>query len=143
MNIITKDMHDITRCQAQYRASYMEPFELRGPHANYLMALCTEPGISQEQLGRQIYANKSNIARQVSVLEEKGYVYRECDAKDKRILHVYPTEKAKELLPLILKKQEEWDNFITKNLTEEELAQARTILQRMKHQADAFMERES
>lgn len=142
MNIITKNMHDITRCQAQYRTGYMEAFELRGHHAGYLMALCAEPGISQEQLGRRVYANKSNIARQIAVLEEKGYVYRVSDEKDKRILHVFPTEQAKEILPLIQKKQEEWDNFITRDLTSEELAQIRKILQKMKHRADEFMERD-
>ena len=142
MNTITKAMHDIARCQMRHRADYMEQFGLKGCHANYIMTLCEEPGISQEKLAKRIYANKSNIARQIAVLEENGYVYRESDTADKRTLHVYPTEKALELLPLIRKKQDEWDNFVTKDLTEEEISQARTILQKMRTQADLFLERE-
>lgn len=142
MNSITKAMHDIARCQMRYRADYMEQFGLKGCHANYIMVLCEEPGISQEQLAKRLYANKSNIARQIAVLEENGYIYRENDATDKRILHVYPASKAFDLLPLILKKQNEWDSFVTKELTEEETALARVILQKMKHQADSFLEKE-
>ena len=143
MDSITKALHDIARCQMRHRSSYMEQFGLKGCHARYIMALCEEPGISQEQLTKRLYADKSNIARQIAVLEESGYVRRENDATDKRILHVYPTEKALELLPLIREKQEQWDEFVTKDLTEEEIAQARVILQKMKRQADAFIEREN
>ena len=143
MNSITKAMHDIARCQMRHRSNYMEQFGLKGCHANYIMTLCEEPGISQEQLTKRLYANKSNIARQISVLEENGYVYRENDTADKRILHVYPTQKALDLLPLIREKQDQWDAFVTKELTAEESAQARIILQKIKRQADAFMERES
>ena len=142
MNSITKSMSDIIRCQMRHRADYMEQFGLKGCHANYILALCEEPGISQEQLAKRIYANKSNIARQIAVLEENGYVYRENDAADKRTLHVYPTERALGLLPLIREKQDEWDNFVTKDLTEEEIAQACAVLQKVKTQADVFLERE-
>ena len=62
---------------------------------------------------------------------------------DKRLMHVYPTEKARELLPLIRSNQEKWDAFVTEELSEEELAQARRILQKMKERAVVFMEREN
>ena len=143
MNSITKAMYDVARCQMRHRADYMEQFGLKGCHANYIMALCEDPGISQEQLAKRLYANKSNIARQIAALEENGYVYRENDAADKRTLHVYPTEKALELLPLIREKQDEWDSFVTKDLTKEEIIQAHDILKKMKCQADIFLERES
>ena len=35
------------------------------------------PGISQKLLGQLIFVNKSNVARQLAVLEEKGYVRRQ------------------------------------------------------------------
>lgn len=143
MNSVTKAIHDIARCQMRHRAGYMEQFGLKGCHASYLMALCEEPGISQEQLARRLYANKSNIARQLAVLEENGYVRRETDAADKRIQRVYPAEKALALLPLIQEKQAEWDSFITNDLTKEELDLARMVLRKMKQKADAFTEREN
>lgn len=143
MDTITSILHDISRCQMRYRADYMEQFGLKGCHASYIRALCLEPGISQEQLAKTIYANKSNIARQIAVLEEGGYVYRENDPADKRVLHVYPTQKARELFPLIQTRQEEWNRLLTRDLTEEEIDRALLLLQKMKRQADAFMEGKS
>lgn len=142
MEPILQDMYDIMRCQAQYRAGYMEQFGLKSCHANYLLTLCAEPGISQEQLARRVYANKSNIARQLAVLEEAGYVRRESDGSDRRVMRVYPTEKAQSLLPLIEEKQAVWDACVTGFLSAEELEQARYLLEAMKHQAVAFWERE-
>lgn len=140
MDAILQDMHAVMRCQAQYRQSYMEQFGLKSCHAHYLMALCAEPGISQEQLARRIYANKSNVARQLAALEESGYVRRDSDGADKRVLRVYPTQKARELLPLILEKQARWEHFVTEPLSETELEQAAAILAKLKSRAEAFLE---
>ena len=141
MNSITKDMQDITRLHTGYRLSYMEPLGLRGCHANYIIALCAEPGISQEQLARRLYANKSNIARQIAFLEESGYVRRESDETDKRVMRVYPTEKALEILPLISEKEEEWEKFVTEDLTSGEIETARAILKKIKQCAEEFAEK--
>lgn len=143
MNQITKDMHDIARAQSRYRVKYMEALGLKGCHANYLLALCAEPGISQEQLSARIYADKSNVARQLAMLEEGGYVRREVDRSDKRVMLVYPTEKALGLLPLIIQKQAEWETFVTETLSVEEREQMRELLKKIKHRTDAFFEKES
>ncbi len=143
MNSITSDLHDVARCQMRHRASYMEQLGLKGCHARYLSILCESPGISQEQLARRLYTNKSNIARQIAFLEEGGYVSRETDAEDKRLLHVYPTEKALGLLPLILEKQAEWDAFVLQGLSEEDILRTGDVLKKMKRQADALLEKEA
>jgi len=49
---------------------------------------------SQAEMARQLNVNKSSVTRQLAVLEEKGYIRREPAAADKRILLVYPTQKA-------------------------------------------------
>lgn len=142
MNHISNIMNDIARSQMNYRAKFMEKFGLRGFHAKYIVSLCTEPGISQEQLTRRINTNKSNVARQLAVLEETGYVFRRTDSEDKRILRVYPTEKAKEIFPVIEAKKSEWDEFVTCGLSAEEKTQIAIILKKIKQRADAFTEGE-
>ena len=42
--------------------------------------------------------SKPMIAAHLSVLEEKGYIYKDCSSSDKRSLYVMPTEKAKALV---------------------------------------------
>ncbi len=138
MNGIIKTIHDIDRCQMRYKAGYMEGLGLKGFHAGYITEICEEPGISQDQLAKRLYADKSNIARQAAFLEENGYVRRENDSADKRILRLYPTERALSLLPEILKKQTEWDSFVTSELTEDDIYAVSEILKKIKCRADAF-----
>ena len=45
--------------------------------------------------------NKSSVTRQLATLEEKGYVIRQASSSDKRILLVYPTDKANQLIDRI------------------------------------------
>ena len=141
MELLSLDMHDITRCQNQKRREFMAQFSLEGLHAKYIDALCEEPGISQETLSRRLYVNKSTVARQLSVLEKDGWVRRAQDENDRRILRVYPTEKALRIQPEIRRMEEEWDAFITEGLTGEERQTAALLLRKMKRQADVFMEK--
>ena len=60
-----------------------------------------EQGMTQEQLARRIYQNKSSVARQLAVLEEAGFVRRVCCDSDRRVTELYPTERAKAALPEI------------------------------------------
>ena len=42
--------------------------------------------------------SKPMIANHISVLEKKGYVYKEFSSSDKRSFYIMPTDKAKELV---------------------------------------------
>ena len=101
MTQIIRDMLEISRCGVQYRSDKLAPLGLKSIHASYLTEICANPGISQDKLARIICINKSNVARQVAVLEEDGFVRREPSAADKRVMELYPTDKALALLPQI------------------------------------------
>ena len=72
-----------------------------------MIEICNHPGITQEQLSKLIYVHKSNVARQMSSLEEKGFIYRTISKEDKRNLQVFPTQKPIDILPLLLKVSEQ------------------------------------
>ena len=69
MSQIIRDITEIARCGAQYRADLLAPLGLKGCHASYLTEICAQPGISQDQLAKRICINKSNVARQAATLE--------------------------------------------------------------------------
>ena len=101
MSQILRDITEISRCSAQYRTDRLAPMGLKACHASYLTEICACPGISQDKLARHIYINKSNVARQAAVLEEEGFITRTPSAADKRVMELYPTDKALALLPQI------------------------------------------
>ena len=140
MSQIIRDITEIARCGVQYRSDKLAPMGLKSIHASYLTEICENPGISQDGLARKIYINKSNVARQVAVLEEEGFVLRKPSESDKRAMELYPTEKTLELLPQIQDIIKCWENCITSTLTEEEKEQLTSLLMRMKDRSATYME---
>ncbi len=90
MSLLMGELDSIARCAAQYRSERLAALGLKSCHASYLMGICDCPGISQEQLARRIYQNKSSVARQLAVLEEAGFVRRVCCDSDRRVTELYP-----------------------------------------------------
>ena len=140
MSQIIRDMLEISRCGVQYRSDNLAQFGLKSIHASYLTEICANPGISQDRLAKLIFINKSNVARQVAVLEEDGFVRRVPSAADKRVMELYPTEKTLEILPRINEMLLCWENCITHDLTEEEKDLLTALLGKMSTRAARYME---
>ena len=139
MSDISRDITEIARCCAQYKVDMLSPMGLKGCHASYLSEICACPGISQDKLAQRIYINKSNVARQAAYLEEEGFITRTPSANDKRVLELYPTEKATALLPEVHAILQEWNQMLTHDLTEEEMDTVMRVLLKMQEKAGAWM----
>ena len=140
MSQIVRDLTGIARCGVQYRTDQLAPLGLKACHASYLTEICACPGISQDGLARRIYFNKSNVARQVAVLEEEGFITRSPSPADKRVMELYPTEKALAILPQLRDVLQCWEAQIVQDLTEEEKEQFSLLLEKMTARAAIYME---
>ena len=140
MPALMHNITDIARCAAQYRLEEMAPLGLKSCHHSYLYRICACPGITQDQLAKQIFFNKSNVARQLAALEEDGFVERRPSPEDKRAMLVYPTQKALDVLPQISQILIEWENTVSQDLTPEEKELLVSMLVKMKARAAQWME---
>ncbi len=140
MYTITTHMNNLIRCMNQYRTELLAPMALKSCHASYLLEIWACPGISQEQLARRIYINKSNVARQLAILEENGYVTRRPGEEDRRVMRVYPTEKAQAALPRIQEIMGNWEEAVAVGLTEAEREKLSALLEDMTRRASALLE---
>lgn len=129
------ELDAIARCATQYRTEMLAPLGLKSCHASYLLHICTDPGISQEQLARRIFFNKSSVARQLAVLEESGFIRRIPSESDRRVICLYPTEKAQQALPQIRQVLWDWEKLVTQDLTQGEQAAILGVLTRVKARA--------
>lgn len=120
MEKFMKYIGQIWRCANIYRAEMYEKLDIGPYQDSYILCICNNPGISQEEISKKLYVHKSSVARQLPSLEEKGFVTRMPDARDKRILLVFPTEKALSAITEIRRIHEEWNNMITGGLSENE-----------------------
>ena len=130
----------IGRCTTQFRSEKMAEYGLKACHISYLLNICKYPGISQDKLAQCIYINKSNVARQAAYLEEQGYITRQPSSTDKRVMELYPTQKAQDMLPQVRGILQEWDDHLTYDLTPEEIDTVIKVLSKMRTKAADWME---
>ena len=60
-----------------------------------LIRIYDAEGLSQEELASVLYLDKAVVTRSLTLLEQKGLIRREVDARDRRIRRVYLTEYAR------------------------------------------------
>ena len=120
MHSLMKCINRTARCGGMYRRTLLEEDGLNGFQHIYITSICDNPGISQEQLSKKIFINKSNITRQLCSLEQNGFITRVPKAEDKRVLQIFPTDKAKEIYPKVRKVMKDWNEYLLEEFTSEE-----------------------
>lgn len=139
MSTIMRKINILTRSEGVYRTDRLDIPELKSWHHTYILAICNNPGLSQDELARHIAVNKSNVARTLATLEENGYVRREISCKDRRITKVYPTEKMLDIFPSVKKITMDWNDYLSEALTPDEFEQFQSILERLTEKAADYM----
>lgn len=127
------------RCAMRFRENELNDTGLAGCHTPYLTTLYRQPGISQEEMARQMSVNKSSVARQLAVLEEKGYVRREPSPADRRLLLVFPTEKALEVKERLYRCYHDWSSYLTQDFTDEEQQLLSELMVRIAQRAEDYV----
>lgn len=77
-----------------YLDQQFAPLGISSSQHMYILAVCENPGISQEQLITMFYIHPSNITRALNSLINAGFITRVINEKDKRTHCLYPTGKA-------------------------------------------------
>ncbi len=129
-----------SRLTELYRGRLLREDGIAGHQHVYILRVCQSPGISQEELARMIYINKSNVARQISSLEALGYIERRSDTDDKRIMRLYPTEKAVAVLPKIKKILDDWNRYLLEDFNSEEKDELFHLLSRVMEKAEKYVD---
>lgn len=127
MSSLTRCISVIARCSALKRSQAFKSLGITGCQHTYILNVCRNPGISQEQLANKIYVHKSNVARQVALLDKAGFLTRAPSSEDKRVMLIFPTAKAEAAYPVILQALKEWHDYLIMDFSKEE----QVLLERM------------
>jgi len=114
-----------------YYQKVVNPFNITIDQWMILVVLWENEGITQNELAERTYKDKTNIARMLYTMEEKGFIYRVTDKKDRRSLHVYLSESGKKLKDEVLPVSIEAYRQTVKGLSEEEVDQFRYLLNKI------------
>ncbi len=132
---IMKTLNNISRCQSNYRSNKLGTDRLCVGHHAFVLAICRNPGSSQEMLSRELCLNKSTVARTLNHLEEKGFIKREANAENKRETLVFPTEKMLDILPEVRAITDEWNELLVSEIPQEELTVFYSVLSHIEGKA--------
>jgi DNA-binding MarR family transcriptional regulator len=94
--------------------------DLSPSHAYLLMLTLDEPGIQAGRLAEQLQLTPSTVSRLLQKLETKKLVIRAAEGKQ---INVYPTQKAKEMKPLLKECIDDASEKYSKILSKEESKQ--------------------
>lgn len=132
----------LNRLAILYRSMELEPEGINGIQHSYILRICAQPGITQDELAQALTVHKSNVARQLALLEEGGYVTRAHKDGDKRALQVYPTEKMQTVYPKVRTILDDWNAYLLADFTREQREALSGMLIHMLERAAGRVEEE-
>ncbi|RLQ90140.1 MarR family transcriptional regulator [Planomicrobium sp. Y74] len=98
----------------------------------YLVRICENPGIIQEQLLELIKVDRSTATRAIQKLELNGFLEKKNDPDNKKIKRLFPTDKGQDAYPFI-KRENDYSNHVAlEGFTEKEAELAASLLQRIR-----------
>ncbi len=135
---LTRSIMIISRCTNLYRDKKLTECGISGYQAPYIPEICKNPGITQDQLAHNLHVNRSSVTRQLTILENNGFVTRQRSAADRRSVEVYPTEKSIEILPKVRASFTDWRQKLTEGLSEEQQEMLETLLDELSKKAEVI-----
>lgn len=96
-----------------------------------LADLFLEDGVRQQDLAVSSIKDKATIARALERMEQKGFLERIPDPKDKRSKRILLTEKGKELHGQVFSKAMDIEQEVTPSVSLEDLRTTRRVLRQI------------
>ncbi|MBO0413255.1 MarR family transcriptional regulator [Enterococcus hulanensis] len=87
----------------------------------YLTRIFENPGIIPDKLAEMIKVDRTTAARAIKKLEEKGFIEKKPDSKNKKIRRLFVTAEGAELAPIIQLENEYSNQIALQNLSAQEV----------------------
>jgi DNA-binding MarR family transcriptional regulator len=125
---ITILVHQADLTFKNYIKNNLAPHNLAPEQTLIMMLLWEKDGLSQNEIAEKLNKDKTNIARMVANLEQKGFIRRVSGGKDWRALEVYLTDEGKELGGKVIPIADEFNERVCRGVSKEELTMLKKIL---------------
>jgi len=101
-----------------------------------LNTLAQTDGLSLSEIGKRVFLDKPAITGLADRLEKDGYVVRKRTARDRRVIHLWLTDKGRQLLKEFEDVVATTDQELIQQLSPDELGSFRDMLNRIWRQAN-------
>ncbi|WP_406621386.1 MarR family winged helix-turn-helix transcriptional regulator [Bacillus atrophaeus] len=106
----------------------------------YLVRICENPGIIQEKLAEMIKVDRTTAARAIKKLEMNGFIEKVDDEHNKKIKKLFPTEKGKDVFPVIKRENDHSNSVALAGFSEKEAETIFHLLQRIRKNVEVDWE---
>jgi MarR family transcriptional regulator, organic hydroperoxide resistance regulator len=115
--VIKSAWHNISRMYNAEAAQH----EMSTAVGYVLLNIDLEKGTPATKIAPQLGLESRSLTRILKNLEEKGWIYRRTDRKDKRFVKIFLTEEGRKKRETARKTVKDYNYFIRKNIPEEKL----------------------
>ena len=98
---------------------------------DFFLVISRKEGISQKQLSEYLYIGKSTTAKAVKQLVARGYVEKQRDTQDRRVEHLYLTQRGRDVAPLVQEMFQENLDVAARGLSQREHQQLLELMERV------------
>lgn len=95
--------------------------ELTAQDFGILNFLYKNDGQTHTIIAQEMLRDKTTITRRIDLLVKKGFLFREIDSQDRRIVRVYLTDKAKEIKPNLISNILDFHKEVLNDIPQEDL----------------------
>jgi DNA-binding MarR family transcriptional regulator len=124
-------MFRLGRANRLVSAQLEEKLNMSIPQMRILFEALDPAGVSQASLYKRYNVDPASITRTVQVMERDGLITRNPDPDDNRFMRVFITEEGRKLAEEMPKRLAEFEQRLVKSLTESEILQLHSLLERL------------
>lgn len=135
---LTKELSVLYKRGRAFMDSMILKHELGSGHYTLIFYLSHNNGSSQDDISRNMEIDKTTVARGLARLEEQGYIERKVDEKDRRVNRVFLTQKASELIPMLMQYSNQWQEILVSDFSESERELLEQFITRMNTNAQSY-----
>lgn len=99
----------------------------------YLVRICENPGMIQEQLVDMLKIDRATASRSIKNLEKNNFIYKTYNENNKKNKLLYPTEKGQNLYPFIIRENNHSNEVALEGFNNKEIDELSKMLNRVKH----------
>jgi pyruvate formate lyase activating enzyme len=117
---ISLDLSVLYRLNQRYYDNALSQYDLGYTQMIFILLIFENEGISFNNLAKAGSFDKGTVTKSIQKLEENGFVTVRVSDNDKRNKEVYTTDKCKQLVPQLYQIKNDWFNYVSEALSEEE-----------------------
>ncbi|ATH62995.1 DNA-binding MarR family transcriptional regulator [Staphylococcus pasteuri] len=133
MQVILRDIGIIARALDSISNIEFKDLKLSKGQFIYLVRICENPGMIQEQLVDMLKIDRATASRSIKNLEKNNFIYKTYNENNKKNKLLYPTEKGQNLYPFIIRENNHSNEVALEGFNNKEIDELSKMLNRVKH----------